>query len=97
MSVKPLSDAEITEALKDLDGWERAGDTITKTYQLSSYAQGLAFATAAGMMADGQNHHPDMIIGYKKVTISFTTHDSGNSITRNDIEAARAINSIPLR
>lgn len=95
--MEPLNDAAITEALEMLNGWERDGDMITTTVELSSYAQGLAFATAAGMVADGFNHHPDMTIGYKKVTLAFTTHDAGSKITQKDIDVAKAINAITIR
>jgi 4a-hydroxytetrahydrobiopterin dehydratase len=93
----PLSDAEIVEALLMLDGWEREGDKLVKTFAASSYAQGLAFATAAGMVADGFDHHPDMVVGYKKVKLEFTTHSAGNKITQMDVDVAKAINAIKIR
>ena len=93
-----LTDAVISEALESLDGWERDGDKIVKTFEVGTYPQGLAFATAAGMVADGMNHHPeDFSIGWKKVTISFTTHDAGSKITQKDIDTAQAVNQIGIR
>lgn len=97
MARTPLSDAEIIEALETLDGWERDGDKLVKTFEAGSYAQGLAFATAAGMVADGFNHHPDMTVGYKKVTLEFTTHDADSKITQMDVDVAQAINAIKIR
>ncbi len=97
MPTQPLSEAQISEALTLLDGWERHGDVISKHFQFATYPQGLAFATTAGMVADGYNHHPDISIGYKKVTITFTTHDAGNRISQKDIDAAAAINAIRIR
>lgn len=92
-----LSDAQISEALELLDGWERDGDKITRTVTLGSYGQGLAYATTVGMIADGFNHHPDLTVGYKKVTIEFTTHDAGSKITQKDIDVATAINRVSVR
>jgi 4a-hydroxytetrahydrobiopterin dehydratase len=97
MARTPLSDAEIVEALLMLDGWERKGDKLVKTFTTATYAQGLAFATAAGMVADGFNHHPDLYVGYKKVTLEFATHDAGNKITQMDVDVAKAINAIKIR
>jgi 4a-hydroxytetrahydrobiopterin dehydratase len=97
MARTPLSDAAIAEALALLDGWERDGDKLVKTVILGSYAQGLAFASAAGMVADGFDHHPDMSVGYKKVTLEFTTHDAGHKITQMDVDVAQAINTIKIR
>lgn len=97
MASDALSDAAITEALTMLDGWERDGDKLVKTFETATYPQGLAFASAAGMVADGMNHHPDMSIGWKKVTIEFTTHDAGSKISQKDVDAAQAINAISIR
>jgi 4a-hydroxytetrahydrobiopterin dehydratase len=89
-----LSDADIQNALKELDGWQYSDGKISKTYELPSYTAGLAFATAVGTMAEGMNHHPDMSIGYKKVTVTFTTHDQGNVVTENDVKAAKRIETL---
>jgi 4a-hydroxytetrahydrobiopterin dehydratase len=97
MARTPLTDAEIVEALEMLDGWERNGDKLVKTFTAGSYAQGLAFAVAAGMVADGFDHHPDMTVGYKKVTLEFTTHSAGHKITQMDIDVAQAINAVRIR
>ena len=89
-----LSPDEITQHLSQLDGWEAEGDMLTKTYALPNYMAGLAFATAVGTIAEAHNHHPDLSIGYKKVTVSFTTHDAGSKITEKDINAATAIEAL---
>ena len=67
---------------------------ITKTFKLDSYMAGLAFATAIGTISEGQNHHPDMEIGWRKVKVSFTTHDAGSKITEKDIAVAKAIDAL---
>lgn len=95
MATTPLTDAEITEKLELLDGWEREGDMITKTFKLDSYMAGLALATAIGTIAEGFDHHPDLYIGYKTVKVSFTTHDAGHKISQKDIDAAAAIDALP--
>lgn len=97
LSREALGDAAILEALELLEGWRREGDTLTKTFETATYPQALAFATAAGMVADGMNHHPDIQIGFKKVTLTFSTHDAGNKITEWDVAAAKAINAIAIR
>ena len=97
MATEALSDVAILEALQTLDGWERDGDKLVKTFETGTYPQGLAFATAAGMVADGMNHHPDIMIGWKKVTLEFTTHDAGSKISQKDVNAAKAINAIGIR
>jgi 4a-hydroxytetrahydrobiopterin dehydratase len=97
MGREPLNDAAIIEALEMLDGWQREGDKLVKTFETATYPQGLAFATAAGMVADGFDHHPDILIGWKKVRLEFTTHDAGHKITEWDVKVAKAINDIKIR
>ena len=94
MTPTPLNENEITERLNRLPGWAREGDMLTKTFKLNSYAAGLAFACAVGTIADGFDHHPDMLITYKKVKVSFTTHSAGHKLTHKDFDAADAIESL---
>lgn len=89
-----LSDAEIIERLQRLDGWERDGDQLVKTFQLDSYLAGLALATAIGTVCEGLDHHPDMTIGWRKVTVALTTHDAGHKLSARDFRAAEKIDAL---
>ncbi len=88
-----LSDKAVQEALVKLDAWTIVEGALTKEYKLESYKDGLVFAMAVGYAADHLNHHPDLLIGYCKVTISMITHDSGG-LTEFDFELARRIDAI---
>ncbi|HEX2623157.1 MAG TPA: 4a-hydroxytetrahydrobiopterin dehydratase, partial [Phototrophicaceae bacterium] len=63
-------------------------------YKFETYPDGLAFAAAAGVVAQGKDHHPDILIKWKKVTLTFSTHDAGNKITHKDLETAAAIEAL---
>lgn len=89
-----LTEAEIVGRLTELDGWERDGNKIVKTYEFDAYLAGVAFASTVGVIAEGLDHHPDMSIGWRKVTVSFTTHDAGNALTSKDFKAAEAIEAV---
>ncbi len=89
-----LSDAEIDEGLAGLKDWSRDGDVLVKTFKFDSYLAGLAFASTVGVIAEGLNHHPDMSIGWRRVTVSFTTHDAGNKLSAKDFAAAEAIDAV---
>jgi 4a-hydroxytetrahydrobiopterin dehydratase len=89
-----LSEADIQTALTDLNGWQHSNGMIHKTYDLPSYPAGIMFAAAVGTVAEALGHHPDMAIGYKKVTVAFTTHDDGNVVTQKDVDAAKAVEAI---
>lgn len=89
-----LSENEISVALAKLKGWERAGGTLVKTFGFDSYLAGLAFASSVGVIAEGLNHHPNLSVGWRRVSVSFTTHDAGNQLTSKDFAAAAAIDRL---
>lgn len=94
---KPLTNEAVAKALKKLHGWSHQGDMIQKTYKFSTYLAGLAFATTIGTMAEGFDHHPDILVKWRKVTVSFSTHDAGNKVTATDIKVAEAIEALPYK
>ncbi|MCY4145942.1 MAG: 4a-hydroxytetrahydrobiopterin dehydratase, partial [Chloroflexi bacterium] len=62
----PLTEAEITAGLGELDGWRRDGERLVKQFSFDNYLAGLAFASAVGVLCEGANHHPDMTIGWRR-------------------------------
>jgi 4a-hydroxytetrahydrobiopterin dehydratase len=90
----PLTEAEIAERLSALSGWTREGMVIKKTYTFNTYLAGVAFAAAVGTVCEGLDHHPDLWVRWRKVEVSFTTHDSGNQLTANDFNAAQAVDAL---
>lgn len=91
----PLTPAEIESALATLPNWTAEGDVaISKTYAMPTYIAGVAFASAIAVLAEAHNHHPDITISWKKVTVRFSTHDAGNKITQKDVAIARAIEAL---
>ncbi len=91
---KVLSDSEIGAALAELKGWARDGDALVKEFRFDSYLAGVAFASSVGVVAEGLDHHPDMTIGWRRVAVSFTTHDAGNQLSAKDIQAAAAVDGL---
>ena len=91
---KALSEAEISAALAELNNWRRDGDALVKEFAFDSYLAGVAFATSVGVVAEGLDHHPDMTIGWRRVTVSFTTHDAGNQLSAKDVAAAAAVDAL---
>ena len=88
-----LTPEQIAEELQNLQGWEQAGDKLRKDYTFNTYKDGAQFASQVAEVADEMNHHPDLTLGYKKVSIELTSHDAGG-ITDRDIRLARRIESL---
>lgn len=92
-----MTDDAVKKALKNISGWAHKNDTIEKTYSFDSYLAGLAFATTVGTIAEGFDHHPDIVIKWRKVTVAFSTHDAGNKVTLTDFKVAEAIEALPYK
>ena len=84
-----LSDAEIDGALATLPGWKREGDAIIKTFRLPSFREAIAFVDRLAPACDAADHHPDILIRYRRVTLTYATH-SESGITAKDIAGASA-------
>lgn len=88
-----LTQNEIDEALATLNGWSQSGNEIARTFVLPSFPAALAFTCAAGHLAERADHHPDILIKYRKVRLTLSTHSAGG-LTQKDFDLAGEINMI---
>ena len=95
MSDPVLTEAELASGLEELQGsgWAHQGGQLVRTTTGQGFAGALAYVNAVGALAEAANHHPDIDIRFKTVTLALTTHDSGG-ITRRDIELAKQIAAV---
>lgn len=91
-----LNEAEIQNHLAAVPEWNRSGDEIARTYTLTSFPAALAFASTVGHLAEAANHHPDILIQWKKVTLTLSTHDAGG-LTIKDFDLAKQIDALPMK
>ena len=75
--------------------WNEINSTINKTFEFNSYLDGIDFVNEVANLAEQENHHPDIEIGYCKVTISLTTHDAGG-LTDKDYKLAKLIDDLNI-
>jgi 4a-hydroxytetrahydrobiopterin dehydratase len=88
-----LNDVEITEQLAGLAGWEHAGGAIRKQFTFQDFPEAVLFVSALVPGAEAADHHPDILINYKRVTLTYTTHSEGG-LTAKDFEGARAADDV---
>jgi 4a-hydroxytetrahydrobiopterin dehydratase len=88
-----LSDEEIEERLADRDGWERSGDAIVRQFDNGDFKGSVDFVNRLTPEAEEMNHHPDLEISWKTVTVTITTHSEGG-LTEGDFELARRIDAL---
>lgn len=84
---------EVESRLAGLDGWERDGDAITKTFDRGDFVGAVDFVRSLVGPAEEMGHHPDLAISWSKVTVSITTHAAGG-LTANDFELAARIDAL---
>ncbi len=60
---------------------------LEQTYELPSFAEAIAFVNRIAELAEAENHHPDIAVAYRKVTLRWSTH-SAEAITDRDRELA---------
>lgn len=91
----PLQEPEI----KSLHGmlmapWELINDTrIRKKFPFENFKRGMAFAQEIALLAERENHHPDICIYYTSVVVELSTHVIGG-LSENDFIMAAKIDSI---
>ena len=88
-----LEDAEIAARLEHLDGWERNGDRLARTFRFADFTGAVAFVDALVEPANAQDHHPDVAIHWNEVTLTLWTHASGG-ITERDFRLAETIDGM---
>mgnify|MGYP001189329802 FL=1 len=81
--------------IDQLDSWKYENKAISKTFKFSSYLSGINFVNKIALLAENMNHHPDIKIGWCKVDILLTTHDSSD-VTKKDIELASLCDQIQV-
>ena len=82
-----LNDAEIEQGLASLTGWKRDAHLIRKQYTFLSFPDALAFLMRLGFDCEAADHHPDITVDYKRVTLGYWTHSEGG-ITEKDFDGA---------
>lgn len=87
-----LTEDEILRQLPALAGWVRDGNAIRKQYSFGSFAEAMAFANRVAVLAEQQDHHPDIHVQYSKVTLTSSSHDAGG-LTARDFRLAQAIDA----
>jgi 4a-hydroxytetrahydrobiopterin dehydratase len=88
-----LSPAEITAALRNLQGWSVKRDKLHREFTFAGFVEAFGFMTSVALIAEGMNHHPDWSNAWNKVVINLSTHDA-DGITGKDCAFAARVNTL---
>ena len=92
-NMPPLSPAEITVLMQQLEGWEFFEKVIRKDYHFKNYYQTIAFVNTVAWISHREDHHPDMMVGYTKCSVEYTTH-AISGLSENDFICAAKIDTL---
>jgi 4a-hydroxytetrahydrobiopterin dehydratase len=88
-----LTTDEIVRELATLEGWAHVDQAIRKQFTFQDFPEAVLFVSALVPGAETMDHHPDIDIRYKRVTLTFTTHSEGG-LTSRDFAGARAADEV---
>ena len=68
--------------------WTAVDGALQREFVFDGFPQAIAFVNRVAVLAESENHHPDIAVSYKRVTLRWTTHSAGG-ITDRDHDLAR--------
>jgi 4a-hydroxytetrahydrobiopterin dehydratase len=91
--IEKLDETGILQALARLPQWRREGAEIVRDVKFKTYLDGAAFVGHVANIAEQMNHHPDIHLGWRKVTLRLSTHSKGG-LTAMDFDLAQKIEAL---
>ncbi len=92
-----LTGPQIVAKLAQTPDWRLSGDgedlAIEKTFRFASYLHTLSFVNAVAFLAEQQDHHPDMLVGYRSCSVRWRSHDV-KGISARDFECAVLVDAL---
>ena len=84
----PLDDAALATLLPLVPDWRVEAGRLARDFLFRDYQETIAFVNALAWVVHREDHHPDLAVGYRRCTASWTTHSAGNRISENDVICA---------
>jgi 4a-hydroxytetrahydrobiopterin dehydratase len=91
-----LTEAEIQDALLSLPGWLAEGGKLRRSYAFRDFVEAWGFMSAAALLVQQRDHHPEWSNVYNQVHVDLVTHDA-KGISARDVELARALEALAGR
>jgi 4a-hydroxytetrahydrobiopterin dehydratase len=75
------------------EGWRESGGALERDFTFDGFPSAIGFVNRIAELAEAEDHHPDLAISYKRVTVRWTTH-SASGITDRDLGMAERTNEL---
>ena len=83
-----LSRTEAEKRMREIPGWSLEDNAIHKQFVCKDFPAAVDFVTRLVPGAEAADHHPDILINYKRVTLTYSTHSEGG-LTAKDFDGAK--------
>ena len=96
--IPPLTRAQAEDLAGQLAaGWRLADDarSIGREFRFKDFLRTMSFVNALAHVANIEDHHPDLEVGYDYCRVLFTTH-AVKGLSENDFICAAKLDAIPL-
>ena len=91
------SQDDISAALAVLTDWSVEAGKLVRTFRFRDYHQTLAFVNAIADVIHREDHHPELVVGYNRCTVSYDTHSVNGGkggLSANDFICAAKIDQV---
>ncbi len=85
--VAPYTAEQTKQMLKQVKGWIVEDGKLVKVYPFTNYYQTMAFVNALAWISHREDHHPDLLVGYNKCRVEYSTQSIGG-VSENDFICA---------
>ena len=93
----PLSENQVETLMPQLRDWQTQNSSkeLYKEFKFKDFYQTMAFVNAVAWIANQENHHPDLEVGYNYCHIRYFTH-AIDGLSQNDFICAAKIDKLIL-
>lgn len=93
--VPALTTEQIPTLLKKLNDWTLVTDhkELARDFKFKNFYHTMAFVNAVAWIANQENHHPDLEVGYNYCRVRYSTH-AINGLSENDFICAAKIDDL---
>jgi 4a-hydroxytetrahydrobiopterin dehydratase len=91
-----LNPEQITHLMPQLaEGWAiiQNHTTLKKSFSFKNFYETMAFVNAIAWMANLENHHPDLEVGYNYCHVTYMTH-ALKGLSHNDFICAAKVDAL---
>ena len=89
----PLPKEEAARLGKEISEWRLKEKSIEREFKFKNFQEAIDFVNEVAVLAEQENHHPDIRISYNRVRLELMTHKIGG-LSNNDFILAAKIEEL---